>query len=548
MSSSKGISLCTGLALLAAAGCGQDAEQQLASGDAGAATVPLYDNLGSHHHEISASTAEVQNYFNQGLRLLYAFNHAESARAFRQAERLDSACSMCAWGVATVLGPNINAPMEAEAGAEAYAAAQRALAGAANVTPREQAFIRAIAQRYSEDPGEDRASLDSVYAGAMAEVAESYPDDIDAQVLYADALMNLSPWNYWTEEGQPRLGTDEIIARLEYSMKADPDHPGACHLFIHAEEAHDPARAVECAERLAALIPGAGHIVHMPGHVYIRVGRYADAIEANRHAVHADESYLEGPYVSRRGIYPQGYYPHNYHFMSFAASMAGNSETAIYAARKVAEKVGPEVAREIGWLEAITPIVYWTMVNFGQWDEILAEPLPPADLRFTSGQAYYARAVAFAAKYEWEAALTALDSVTKIAESFPDGDNKTALQIAHHALLGEFAQRRGDASGAIDHFRVAVDLEDGLTYGEPPTWYYPMRHSLGAALIDAGFVMEAEQVYLEDLERFPENGWSLYGLHQALEMQGRSEEAQAVKERFEEAWAHADVDLVASRF
>ncbi|MGD8700220.1 MAG: hypothetical protein PVJ43_13070, partial [Gemmatimonadales bacterium] len=305
--------------------------------------VPLYDNLGDLHHEITTRVPRAQAYFDQGVRLLYGFNHAESARAFREAERLDPSCAMCPWGVALALGPNINAPMDAEAGSEAYAAAQRALRKEKNASPREQAYIRAMAVRYAADASAERPPLDSAYARAMAKVADAYRDDVDAQVLYADALMNLSPWNYWEADATPRPGTREIVSRLLYAMEKNPDHPGACHLYIHAEEAHDPTRAVDCAERLAQLMPGAGHLVHMPGHIYIRVGRYWDAVDQNKHAVHADEHYLEGPHVSRRGIYPQGYYPHNYHFMSFAASMAGNKQVAVFAARRVAEKLGPEV-------------------------------------------------------------------------------------------------------------------------------------------------------------------------------------------------------------
>ncbi len=535
---------------LTAAGCVQDKSsensQDLAGGSGDG--VPLYDNLGSLHHEITTSVPRAQNYFDQGLRLLYAFNHAESIRAFEEAEGLDPSCAMCAWGQALAYGPNINAPMDPESGKAAYAAIQRALANAGKVSPREGAHIEALAKRYAAVPSENRAVLDSAYAGAMGKLAERYPDDLEAQVLHADALMNLSPWNYWTSDGRPRPGTNMILSRLEYAMGKNPDHPGACHLYIHSLEARDPARAVECAELLAGLMPGAGHIVHMPGHIYIRVGRYADAIEANKHAVHADESYLEGPQVKRRGIYPQGYYPHNYHFMSFAASMAGNRETAIYSARKVTEKVGPEVAREIEWLEAITPVVYWTLVTFGEWDQILAEPLPPADLRFTTGMAYYARGVAFAAKREWGVAKSALDTVAAIALNFPEGDNRTALEIAQHALAGEIALRRSEVNEAIDHFRTATELEDGLVYGEPPTWYYPIRQSLGKALLAAGRADEAERAYREDLERFPENGWSLYGLYTSLEMKGRSEEAKQVERRFEKAWQHADVTLIASRF
>ncbi len=521
------------------------------SGDA----VPLYDNLGDLHHEISTRVPRAQAYFDQGLRLLYAFNHAESARAFREAERLDPSCAMCPWGVALAMGPNINAPMDAAAGAGAYAAAQRALAKVQSATPRERAYIQAMAARYAADAGADRPPLDSAYARAMAGIADAYPEDIDAQVLYADALMNLSPWNYWEADATPRPGTPEIISRLLHAMEKNPDHPGACHLYIHAEEAHDPTRAVDCAERLAQLMPGAGHLVHMPGHIYIRVGRYWDAVEQNKHAVHADEHYLEGPHVNRRGIYPQGYYPHNYHFMSFAASMAGNRQVAVYAARRVAEKLGPEVTTEIGWLEAVTPIVYWTLVTFGEWEEILAEPVPPADRLFMYGQAHYARGVASAATKRWAQAEEALDSVTAIATRFWEGrhgdqwvhDNAVALDIAREALAGEIALRRGDAETAVQRFAEAVKLQDGLTYTEPPTWYYPMRQSLGRALLAAGRAAEAERTYREDLDHFPENGWSLFGLYQSLMAQGRIDEATEVKRRLGTAWQHADIELTASR-
>ena len=537
--------LCVIVGLGALAACGRGERESAAAPDG---AMPLYDNLGSLHHEITTDVATTQRYFDQGMRLLYAFNHAEAAHSFEEAERLDPACAMCAWGVALANSPNINQPLDSARGAVGYLAIQRAVERAATATPREQAYISAMARRFAPDPLEDRAVLDSAYAMAMREVADAYPEDPDAQVLYADALMNLSPWNYWTADGAPRPGTDQIVSRLEGVMAVNPDHPGACHLFIHAEEAHDPTRAVACAERLAELMPGAGHIVHMPGHIYIRVGRYQDAVEANKHAVHADESYMEGPLVTKRGIYPQGYYPHNYHFMSFAASMAGQSETAIYAARKVAETVGPDVAREIEWLEAITPLVPWTLVTFGQWDQVLAEPLPPADLRFTTGQTYYARGVAHAAKGQWAEARAALDSVTAIAKGFPAGDNKTALEIAQHALAGEIAMRRDRLDEAVRQFQAAVDLESGLTYNEPPTWYYPMRQSLGKALIAAGLAPEAQRAYEEDLERFPENGWSLFGLATALDMQGKTDEAAAARARLEQAWQGADVRLTGSRF
>ncbi|HEX6091243.1 MAG TPA: hypothetical protein VFZ13_13880 [Gemmatimonadales bacterium] len=512
------------------------------------AEVPLYSNLGRHGYAISTQVPLAQQYFDQGLRLFYGFNHGEAVRAFLQGERIDSTCAMCAWGAALALGPNINAGMDADAGRYAYAAVRRALAGSDRVSPRERALIQALAERYAPEPGASRAALDSLYADAMAGVAARFPNDLEVQVLHADAVMNLSPWNYWTADGEPRPATPVILERLERTLLENPDHPGACHLFIHAVEAQDPARAVPCAERLAALMPGAGHIVHMPGHIYIRVGRYLEAMEANRHALHADESYLEGPAASRRGIYAQGYYPHNHHFLSFAASMAGVSATAIEAARQTAKTVGPELARSTPWLENVTPVVFTTLVTFGRWDEVLAEPLPPADLRYTTGMAYYARGVAFAAKRRWAEAQASLDTVRAIARVFPAGDNQTALRIAGEALTGEIALRRGRLPAAIAAFRTAAALEDGLAYTEPPTWYYPVRHSLGKALLAANRPQEAQQVYEQDLVRFPENGWALHGLVAALEAQRHFGAARVARERLARAWSGADVVLTGSRF
>ncbi len=512
------------------------------------AEVPLYSNLGRHGYAISTQVPLAQQYFDQGLRLFYGFNHGEAVRAFLQGERIDSTCAMCAWGAALALGPNINAGMDADAGRYAYAAVRRALAGSDRVSPRERALIQALAERYAPEPGASRAALDSLYADAMAGVAARFPNDLEIQVLHADAVMNLSPWNYWTADGEPRPATPVILERLERTLLENPDHPGACHLFIHAVEAQDPARAVPCAERLAALMPGAGHIVHMPGHIYIRVGRYLEAMEANRHALHADESYLEGPAASRRGIYAQGYYPHNHHFLSFAASMAGVSATAIEAARQTAKTVGPELARSTPWLENVTPVVFTTLVTFGRWDEVLAEPLPPADLRYTTGMAYYARGVAFAAKRRWAEAQASLDTVRAIARVFPAGDNQTALRIAGEALTGEIALRRGRLPAAIAAFRTAAALEDGLAYTEPPTWYYPVRHSLGKALLAANRPQEAQQVYEQDLVRFPENGWALHGLVAALEAQRHFGAARVARERLARAWSGADVVLTGSRF
>jgi tetratricopeptide (TPR) repeat protein len=505
----------------------------------------LQANLGVHHYSVNASPA-AQQYFDQGLRLLWAFNHAEAVRSFREAERLDSTCAMCAFGTALALGPNINAPMSRAAADTAAAAVKRAQSRAS--APAEVALIGALAERYASTDASARAQGDTAYTRAMRRVVMSAPRDLEVRVLYADAMMNMSPWNYWNPDGSPRTGTRQILAQLDTVLKANPDHPGACHLYIHAVEAKYPERAVRCAERLASLMPGAGHLVHMPAHVYIRVGRYADAIEANRHAVHADKELLERPGGPRGGLYASSYYPHNHHFLAFAASLMGNSQLAIDHAFKAAAGVDPAVASELAWVEAIKPIGYWTLVTFGQWDRILAVAAPPAEQRFATGMAFYARGVAFAAKRRWAEANAALDSVGRIASAFVAGDNKTALLIAERALAGEIDLRRDELSSAIRSFQSAVILEDGMAYGEPPVWYYPMRHSLGKALLAAGRFSEAEAVYRRDLERFPENGWSLFGLAQSLRGRRQLREAQAVVDRFNKAWAKADVKLPASRF
>lgn len=510
--------------------------------------VPLYDNLGSHHYEVTVRDPAAQRFFDQGIRLTWAFNHGEAIRAFAEGERLDPTCAMCAWGIAFAYGPNINGGMDSAAGVAAHAAIRRAQARAAGVSEREQALIAALAARYAAVPAPERAPLDSAWAAAIGAVADRYPADQEVQTLHADALMNLSPWSYWTREGKPRPATPVMLERLERVIAANPSHPGACHLFIHAVEAAQPQRALPCAERLAALMPGAGHLVHMPGHIYIRIGRYLDAIAANEHAVHADESYLEGPAVSRQGVYAQGYYPHNYHFMNFAASFAGMSNTAIRSARAVAATVGADVARAHPWLESVTPVVWQTYVTFGRWDAILAEPLPPGDLRYLTGIAYYARGVAFSAKRRWAEARAALDTVSAVAAVFPEGPNRTALRIGAEVLRGEIALRSGRHAAALAAFRSAQELEDGLTYTEPPYWYYPVRQSLGKALLAAGKPAEAEVAYRQDLEQFPENGWSLFGLARSLEAQGNRVAARAVRVRFDRAWRHADVNLSASRY
>jgi tetratricopeptide (TPR) repeat protein len=444
--------------------------------------------------------------------------------------------------------------MDSASGVAAYAAARQAVARLAGATPVEQALIRAIAARYAPVPPAARAHLDSAYAKAMAEAARQFPDDPDVATLYADALMNLRPWNYWNREsGAPYPGTEILVARLERVIAVDPNHPGACHLYIHAVEAVAPEKAVPCAERLAALMPGVGHMVHMPAHIYIRVGRYGDAVDANVHAVHADEVYIEGE--KPEGIYPLAYYPHNHHFLAFAATLAGRGAQAIAHAKKTAETTPAEVARQVPFVEPFLHYLWLTLVTFGKWEEVLALPLPPADLPYSRAMAHYARGVAFAATGEVRAARAALDTLRQLAAGGVGGYSavgwtvpSTNLDIAVHALTGEIAARSGRLEDAIAHFTAAMRVEDAQLYTEPPDWYYPIRHSLGAVLLKAGKPAEAEAVYRQDLKRFPENGWALYGLAQALHAQGKHAEAAAVDERFKKAWATADVTLTASRY
>ena len=509
-------------------------------------SVPLYDNLGTHHFTITTKIPRAQQFFDQGLRLTYGFNHGEAIRAFNEAARLDPDCAMCYWGTALAYGPHVNAGMDSASGVAAYAAVKKALALAPRATAREQAYIRALARRYSAVPPTNRAKLDSAYSTAMAEVVKRYPNDLDAATLYAESMMDLRPWNYWKKSGEPQAGTRTMVAQLERVLKTNPNHPGACHYFIHAVEAVTPDRAVACAERLAGLMPGVGHMVHMPGHIYIRVGRYEDAIASNVHAVHTDESYIASE--SPSGVYPIAYYPHNYHFLSFAATMVGKSKQAIDAARSLVQKVPVDIARQVPPVEPLLPFLHLTLATFGKWDEVLGEPVPPADLRHATGMVQYARGTAFAAKQQWTEAQTALDTVTAIWKATAVSDNKTVLEIAVHALTAEIAERRGKLDVAAMHYRVAMKLEDGLQYIDPPLWHYPIRHSLGKTLLKAGKAAEAEAIYREDLKRFPGNGWSLYGLAASLRSRGAIKKAEQVELELQKAWAGADVALTASRF
>lgn len=540
------LALCILFALPAAA------EHQRSSKAAG--KVPLFDNLGRHHHAVTTKSPLAQRYFDQGLRLIYAFNHDEAVRAFTEAARLDPNCAMAYWGIGLAHGPNYNLPLDDERSKAAYAATQEAVKRAPKASAAERAYIGALAKRYSLAPDADRKALDQSYADAMRNVAHTYPDDTDAATLYAESLMDLRPWALWTLDGQPQPGTLEIVATLEAVLKKEPMHPGANHYYIHAIEAStQPERGLVAAERLHDLVPGAGHLVHMPSHIYMRTGRYADAAEANTRAIKVDEAYIAA--VKPEGVYPMMYYPHNIHFLWAAASMEGRSADAIRAAKEVTKRVSPEMVKEMAMVEYFVPTSLFAQARFGKWNEILAEPAPPADQAYTTGAWHYARGLAFAATDRLDDAAKEQQAVAAAAAAMPSdriiGDNTppaALLQIAADTLAGEIAARRGQTDEAVKELREAVRLQDALPYTEPPPWYYPTRQALGAVLLAAGRPAEAEVVYLEDLERNPENGWSLFGLAQALRARGGEEQAAEIDKRYRKAWEHADVTLTASRF
>lgn len=525
-----------------------------ASHDASTAEPPLYDNLGTYHRAVTTRTAPARAYFDQGLRLQYAFNHAEAIRSYRTALAADPDCAMCWWGIALAAGPNINGGMDDAGGRLAYEAAGKAMSLREGASPVEHMLIEALARRYGPEPAANRPGLDSAYAAAMERVVEAHPGDADVLTLYAASLMNLSPWHYWEgpyDARTARPGTRRILASLEDALAIDRNHPGACHYLIHAVEAAFPERAVECADRLAGLMPGAGHIVHMPGHIYIRVGRYRDAVEANRHAVHQDETFIADQ--NQQSVYTGAYYPHNYHFMAFAATMAGMKADALYAAREVSSKVPLEVAQAVPFIQNAVVMPQLTLLSFGDWPAILELPAPDASLQLATTMHWYARGTALAAlgrRDEARALLGRLRGAADVAADAAGGDETAnpVLSIAAHALAGEIALRAGEPAAAVERFRHAVQIEDSMVYEEPPLWYYPMRQSFGRALLEAGDPVGAQAAYREDLARFPENGWSLYGLAQGLDAQGRNEEADAVRGRFRKAWSQADVQLSASRF
>jgi tetratricopeptide (TPR) repeat protein len=517
-----------------------------------AGRTPLYDDLGTYHMAITTRSPVAQRYFDQGLRLTYGFNHAEAIKSYQEGVREDTTCAMCWWGIAYALGPNINVPMDTAAVRPAYEALQQAKRLMSGATPRERAYIGALGARYTADPAAPRGPLDSAWARAIGDVARRFPTDDDAATLHAEALMDLRPWNYWNNAGKPRApSTMQTVAILERVVKRTLDHPGACHFYIHAIEASNfAARAVPCAERLGSLVPGAGHLVHMPSHIYMRLGRWDEAVDDNVHAAHVDQEYVAARHPT--GVYPIGYVPHNYHVMWEALCMLGRSEEALTAARTISDKVPADVVRAIPPFEYYSPVVLLTLARFSRWDEALKEPAPAEGLQYTRGIWHYVRGLAYTAHGALDSARAARDSVVAIAAAIPPeatanlNSMQALLQVAERHLAGEMAARQKQTKQAVAELRAGIAVEDELTYDEPSAWAVPLRQQLGGILLAAGRAKEAEQAYREDLVRYPNNGWSLHGLAESLKAQGRAKEATAVEAKFRKAWSRADVKPVAT--
>ena len=513
---------------------------------------PLFDNLGSLHHPITTTSEQAQRYFDQGLRLVYAFNHEEAIRSFEAAAHLDSQAAMPYWGIALALGPNINSTMEKKHERRAVEMVQKARRLADRTTRGEKAYIEALVVRYVGRKGMKRKGLDEAYAKAMRSVAQQFPEDDDAATLFAEALMDLRPCDFWKPDGRPQPGTDEIVPTLETVLARNPDHPGACHYYLHTVEASlEPERALPCAERLPGLMPGAGHLVHMPAHIYMRVGRYHEAVERNQQAAHVDEQYLASQHPT--GEYAYGYYTHNLHFLWASLAMEGRNVEAMKAARDLtatitAEEVSKDHSKE---LYLSTPI--FSLIRFGRWEELLREPPPPKGLRLMEGMWRLGRGLALVATGRLPGAegehvvLAGLTKQIRRDRTTEEKTERAILKIAERILAGELAAHRRRYDDAIRLFEDAIKIEEALPYSEPPLWPLPVRHHLGTVLLLAGRSSEAEAVYQADLLRHPDNGWALIGLIQSLRAQQKDDQAAEVEARFKKAWAHADFIPAASR-
>ena len=546
---------------LALAGCTSEVDSQAGADPAQRlaqrAGAPLFEGMGDYHMPITTSDPDAQRYFDQGMVLAFGFNHAESIRSFRAAQTLDPGCAMCFWGEALATGPNINVTSNGKAimapaeRARARAAIDQALALMGGVTTKERDWIRALDQRYDGQADTPRDPLDRAWADALAEMAQRYPDDTTVASVYAEALMNTMPWDYWGPNGEAKPDTQAVIASLEAVMAADPSHPLALHLYIHALEASsNAAKAEAAADRLANLVPGSGHLVHMPSHIYFRVGRYQDSALANIRAAEVDEAYIAQ--CNAQGFYPALYYPHNIHFLWASATMQGQSALSLDSARRVVANVRVEQVEQFPTIQFFRTVPMLSLVRFARWEEILAEPEPYQPFAFARAIWHYGRGVAHAALGDAEAALVELVAIEalepQVDEIFMGNvyPARDLLGIAKSLLRGEMAYRSGDAVNAVLAFEEAVALQDALPYTEPPFWYYPTRQSLGAALLASNRLPEAQAVFEADLEQYPMNGWSMFGLAEALRRQGDEAGAEQITARFETVWQFADVSLATS--
>jgi tetratricopeptide (TPR) repeat protein len=523
------------------------------AGQADKPGAPVFKDLGAHKMKVTAGP-EAQAFFDQGINLLFGFNHAEAIRSFREAARLDPNCAMCWWGVAYALGSNINLPMPDDAIPAAWAALKKAEAAAPKVTAREQAWIAALSKRYAATKTADRAALNAAFAAAMGELAARHPDDLDAQTFWAESMMDTQPWDYWEADKQtPKGHGAAIVATLEKVMARAPDYPGALHLYIHAVEASTtPERAEPAADRLLKLMPGAGHIVHMPSHIYYRVGRYRDAAAANEAAAKVDENYIAA--CRAQGFYPAGYYGHNIHFLWTSAEMEGRYQAAIDASRRLVKAVdAPNLSKQMSIAELynFTPTV--TLLRFGKYREILAEPAPDPMLTLDTAMWLYAQAFAHANTGDLKAAQTDRAKLAALQKAKFDRYEVFAvpaeamIPVALASVDGEIARKSGDLPAAVAHFRKAQALERALPYTEPAYWHRPVAHLLGAALLDAGKPAEAEAVYRDSLHHYRRDGWALMGLAKALQAQGKGDEAMKAGAEFDEAWRRADTRIETSR-
>ena len=533
--------------ILAAVVCGMLSCFGVAAQDhashASARPVTVVAGLGDLHHPVSASNAQAQQFFDQGLRFIYAFNHDEAARSFQHAAELDPKLAIAYWGVAEAVGPNYNDPASADRFKAAHEAIQKAVDLSAHASPSEQAYIQAMAKRFPADPNTDLKKAAEEYHDAMRELVKQFPDDLDAATLFAESGMNLHPWGLWHPDGTPEAGTDEIVATLESVLKRDPDHLGAVHYYIHTVEASpSPERALAGANKLASLAPGAGHIVHMPAHIYIRTGDYEAAVKTNERAAAIDRSYIKA--TGTQGIYPMMYYSHNLHFIAMCSAMNGNYPEAKKNAEMLAEHVGPAV-KMMPPLEGFMTIPVAVEIRFHHWNEMLKMPQPDPAMKTATVFWHFGRGMALASTGKVSEAEAEYKVVSDAEAATPpdvvfampiNNKAKDIMKIAEDVLGAKVAMAKKDNAGAIVMLREAVAIQDTLKYGEPPDWFFPVRESLGAALLISGDTAEAEKVFREDLDRNPRNPRSLFGLHQVLKAEKRDYDAGFIRKQFDASW------------